>query len=177
VNGKERGEHYVGARLAPLFVACLRYILVSTNQSAKMRFGEDVRMSVAPVIRRVIVCQRIVADIRVPERPYTISGLVNTIRATEFPHLAEEFWVFVQYSDGYGSHPVSLEVVLTGIEEEKVIKRIALPPIHLTQGRFDVLSRAYKLTAIPFPQPGVYEIRIKCGDNCGTDEIRLELLQ
>ncbi len=133
-------------------------------------------MSVAPIIRRVISCQEVAADIVNPGRPYTIRGVLSTIQATTFPHVASEFWVFVQYVDGSGSHPVTLEMFRMEVAAEKLIKRIDLPPIHLTQGRFSVLSRAYKLSGMPFPQPGIYEIRIKCGVNVGVDELRLEIL-
>jgi hypothetical protein len=44
----------------------------------------------------------------------------------------------------------------------------------MTAGRFVVLSRGQKLKSIPFPGPGIYEFRVRCGDSVATDEIRLE---
>lgn len=49
-----------------------------------------------------------------------------------------------------------------------------LPPIHMTRGRFFVLNRGYRLPEVPFGEAGVYEFWIRCGNNVGADEVRLE---
>jgi hypothetical protein len=44
----------------------------------------------------------------------------------------------------------------------------------MTAGRFAVLNRGYRLLGLPFPEPGWYEFRIRCGTVTSSDEVRLE---
>jgi hypothetical protein len=132
-------------------------------------------MSVAPLIRRVIACQKITVDSSAPGMPYTLHGVLGSIKAPRFPFLFPELWLFVQYADGDGTHLPIAEVIRTELADETAVMRIPLPPIHMTKGRFYVLSRAYKLRRIPFRDAGLYEFRIRCGANSAADEIRMEL--
>ena len=134
-------------------------------------------MSIAPLVRRVIVCRKVEASSGPLGLPYTVRGVETTIKPPlggAFPYREQELWLFVQYTDGEGSHPVKFELVRQHLESEEVVFTLDLPPIHLTRGRFFVLNRGYHLPRIPFREPGIYEFRIRCGGNVGTDEIRLE---
>lgn len=134
-------------------------------------------MSVAPLVRRVIVCRKVEASPGPLGLPYTLRGVETSIRPPEsrgFPYRETELWLFVQYADGDGTHPVRFELVRQHLESEEVVMALDLPPIHMTRGRFFVLNRGYKLTAVPFPEPGIYEFRIRSGTNRGGDEVRLE---
>jgi hypothetical protein len=134
-------------------------------------------MSVAPLVRRVIVCRKVEAAMAPLGLPYTVRGVETTIRPPEgeaFPYRERELWLFVQYADGDGSHPVRFELVRQQLESEELVAAFDLPPIHLTKGRFFVLNRGYRLTDVPFREPGIYEFRIRCGSNLGIDEVRLE---
>ncbi|MDB5309738.1 MAG: hypothetical protein JWO38_3940 [Gemmataceae bacterium] len=134
-------------------------------------------MSVAPVVRRVIVCAKVEVDRAEPGYPYTLRRVLNTIRHStgqEFPFTYPELWVFAQYVDGAGSHQILLDLVRVDVADETVIRQYRMPPVHMIAGRFFVLSRGYKISDVPFPEPGVYEFRVRCGVNIGVDEIRLE---
>ena len=134
-------------------------------------------MSVAPLVRRVIVCRKVEADSAQAGAPYTVKKVVTAIRPTPgnlYPITEEELWLFVQYTDGQGSHPVKFELVRQHLESEEMVLSLDLPPIHMTRGRFFVLNRGYRLTYLPFQTAGIYEFRIRCGENVGTDELRLE---
>ena len=134
-------------------------------------------MSITPLVRRVIVCRKVEVTNAGPGQLYHIRGVVNTIRpkaGTSFPYREKELWVFVQYSDGAGTHRPTLELIRHSLETEEVVATWNLPPIHLTAGRFAVLSRGHKLRGIPFPEPGVYEFRVRCDGNAAGDEIRVE---
>ena len=134
-------------------------------------------MSVAPLVRRVIVCRKVEAASGPLGLPYTARGIETTIRPPlngSFPYVEQELWLLVQYADGQGTHPVRFELVRQRLETEEVLAAFDLPPIHLTRGRFFVLNRGYRLTLVPFPEPGVYEFRVRCGGNTGSDEVRLE---
>lgn len=134
-------------------------------------------MSVAPLVRRVIVCRKVEAENARPGEPYTVRKALTAIRPTAgrgYPVREKELWLFVQYSDGQGTHEIRFELVRQHLESEEVVIAFNLPPIHMTRGRFFVLNRAYRLPRLLFPEPGVYEFRIWCGENLGTDELRLE---
>lgn len=134
-------------------------------------------MSVAPLVRRVIVCRKVEAATGPLGLPYTVRGIETTIRPPAdgtFPYQELELWLFVQYADGDGSHPVKFQLVRQHLESEEVVLALDLPPVHMTRGRFFVLNRGYRLARVPFPEPGIYEFQIRCGNNVGTDEIRLE---
>ncbi len=134
-------------------------------------------MSVAPLVRRVIVCRKVEVTNPGPSQVYTVQGIETVIRlrgGKTFPHREAELWVFAQFSDGDGTHPVRFELVRQRLESEEVLVSVDLPPVHLTAGRFAVLNRGYKLTGVPFPEPGWYEFRVRCGTGVGTDEMRLE---
>ncbi len=132
-------------------------------------------MSVAPLVRRVIACQKITVDLNAPGMPYTLHGVWSSIRVPRFSYLFPELWLFAQYSDGDGTHRPVVQIVRTELETETEVIQFALPPVHLTKGRFYILSRAYKLSRIPFERAGWYELRIRCGTNVARDEIRMEL--
>ena len=134
-------------------------------------------MSVAPLVRRVIVCEKVEVGRAEPGYPYTLHNVVAILRPPAghtFPFQEQELWVFAQFSDGEGSHPVFFELVRQELESETVILITQLPPVHLSAGRFYVQSRGYKLTGIPFPGPGIYEFRVRCGGNVAVDEVRME---
>jgi hypothetical protein len=134
-------------------------------------------MSVAPLVRRVIVCRKVEVDSAQLGTPYTVKKVLTAIRPPvggSYPIREDELWLFVQYTDGQGRHEVKLELVRQHLESEEAVLTIDLPPIHMTRGRFFVLNRGYRLTNVAFPAPGVYEFRIRCGENSGTDELRLE---
>lgn len=134
-------------------------------------------MSVAPLVRRVIVCRKVEASSGPLGLPYSARGVETTIRPPLgglFPYCEDELWLFVQYADGQGTHPVKFELVRQHLESEEVVLAVDLPPIHMTRGRFFVLNRGYRMLQVPFDEPGIYEFRVRCGDNVQTDEIRLE---
>ena len=134
-------------------------------------------MSVAPLVRRVIVCRKVEAESAQLGSPYTVRKVLTAIRPSAgntYPIREEELWLFVQCTDGQGSHPVKFELVRLHLESEEVVLAFDLPPIHMTRGRFFVLNRGYRLAGLVFPAPGIYEFRIRCGENVGTDELRLE---
>jgi hypothetical protein len=134
-------------------------------------------MSVAPLVRRVVVCRKVEAAATPLGLPYTVRGVETSLRVPagqSFPLLERELWLFVQYTDGAGTHPVRFELVRQELESEEIVLAYDLPPIHMTRGRFFVLNRGYRLPLVPFPAPGVYELRVRCGGNVGVDELRLE---
>jgi len=134
-------------------------------------------MSVAPLVRRVVVCRKVEADSAQLGAPYTVRKVLTAIRPADggpYPVREEELWLFVQYTDGQGSHPVKFELVRQHLDSEEVLLTVDLPPIHLTRGRFFVLNRGYRFVNLAFPAPGIYEFRIRCGVNAGTDDLRLE---
>jgi hypothetical protein len=125
----------------------------------------------------VIVCRKVEAAMAPLGLPYTVRGVETTIGPPvggTFPYREPELWLFVQYSDGEGTHPVRFELIRQRLDSEEVILALDLPPVHMTRGRFFVLNRGYRLADVPFPEPGIYEFRIRCGNNVGTDEVRLE---
>lgn len=134
-------------------------------------------MSVAPLVRRVIVCRKVEASSGPLSLPYSVRGVQTFLRppaGSSFPLQASGLWLFVQYADGQGSHNVRFELIRQHLESEELVVAFSLPPIHMTRGRFFVLNRGYRLPDLPFVEPGIYEFRIRCGNNVGTDEIRLE---
>ena len=134
-------------------------------------------MSVAPLVRRVIVCRKVEVDSAQPGAPYTVKKVLTASRpvaGSSYPIREDELWLFAQYSDGHASHPVKLEIVRQDLERETVVLSADLPPIHMTRGRFFVLNRGYRLANVVFPAPGIYEFRVRCGVNVAADEIRLE---
>lgn len=134
-------------------------------------------MSVAPIVRRVIVCRKVEVTDPGPNQSYTVRGIETTIRPPQghaFPHREQELWLFAQFSDGSGSHTAHFELVHQRLESEEVVVSFDLPPVHMTSGRFLVLNRGYKLKGSTFPEPGLYEFRIRSGSSFASDEIRLE---
>src|SRR5689334_184845 len=112
-------------------------------------------MSVAPLVRRVIACRKVEASTGPLSLPYTVRGVETTIGLPDgsFPYVEPELWLFVQYSDGAGTHGVRFELVRQRLESEEVVLAFDLPPIHMTRGRFFVLNRGYRLAQIPFSEP------------------------
>jgi hypothetical protein len=134
-------------------------------------------MSIAPLVRRVIVCRKVEVTNPGPSQEYVIRGVITSVRprtGITFPYREKDLWVFIQYSDGAGTHNPTLELVRMKLESEEVIATWRLPPIHMTAGRFAVLSRAHRLKSVPFPEPGVYEFRVRCAGNLASDEVRVE---
>jgi hypothetical protein len=134
-------------------------------------------MSVAPIVRRVIVCRKVEVTDPGPYQSYTVRGIETSIRPLQghgFPHREKELWLFAQFSDGAGSHTAHFELIHQHLESEEVVVEFDLPPVHMTSGRFSVLNRGYKLKGLMFPEPGVFEFRIRCGSGLSSDEIRLE---
>jgi hypothetical protein len=112
-----------------------------------------------------------------PNQTYALQGIETIIRLQpnlSFPHREREIWLFAQYSDGDGIHNVQFELVRQQLESEEVVMTFGLPPVHMTAGRFAILNRGYRLLGVPFPEPGWYEFRIRCGTGIAIDEIRLE---
>jgi hypothetical protein len=134
-------------------------------------------MSVAPLVRRVLVCRKVEAESAQLGAPYTVRGVLTAVRPpaeSGYPVREEELWLFAQYADGQGTHAVKFELVRLQLESDEVIPTFDSPPIHMTRGRFFVLNRGYRFTKLAFPAPGMYQFRIRCGVNVGTDELRLE---
>ena len=64
-------------------------------------------MSIAPIVRRVIVCRKVEVTDPGPNQSYTVRGIETIIRPPQshgFPHREKELWLFAQFSDGAGSH-------------------------------------------------------------------------
>jgi hypothetical protein len=81
-------------------------------------------MSVAPLVRRVIVCRKVEASSDPLGLPYTVRGVETDLRppsAQSFPLHERELWLFVQYVDGEGTHPVRFELVRQNLESEEVV--------------------------------------------------------
>jgi hypothetical protein len=92
-------------------------------------------MSVAPLVRRVVVCRKVETDSAQPGTPYTVKKVLTAVRPTaggSYPLREDEIWLFVQYTDGQGSHPVKFELVRQHLESEEILLTFDLPPIHTT---------------------------------------------
>ena len=130
----------------------------------------------APLVRRVLLCRKVeVTSVGLPDEEYVIRGVLNTVRpgsGVPFPFLARGLWMFVQFSDGQGVHPIKLRVFRE--DDGALVGDFTLPPVRMNRERLAVLSRAYKLPEIPFRSPGVYEFRVVCGESAAADTLRVE---
>ena len=73
---------------------------------------------------------------------------------------------------GDGTHEVTIEVVrvVNGLEE--VVSSVPAAPVEIMPGEF--VSRREVLLNVPFPTPGQYQVRVRCGENVGRDTFELE---
>jgi hypothetical protein len=130
----------------------------------------------APMIRRVLLCRKVeVTNAGLADEEYVTRGILDTVRPSSgipFPFLARGVWMFVQFSDGEGVHPMKLRVFRE--DDGALVGDFTLPPVRMTRKRLAVLSRAYKLPEIPFRSPGVYEFRVVCGESVVADTLRVE---
>lgn len=127
-----------------------------------------------PVVRHFIACERIE---RSPDGRQC--SLVNVIHAIQplpgvpYPRIHPELGLFVQMSDGRGTHSFQLELVYLA-EEEVVIH--ATPPVERDLGPDPLMVHGWplRLRNVPFPHPGVYEFRLRCdGQEVAREPIRL----
>jgi hypothetical protein len=126
------------------------------------------------VVRHFIACERIE---RSPDRRQC--SLVNVIHAIQplpgapFPRIHPELCLFVQMTDGQGTHSFQLQLVFLD-EDETVIH--TTPPVERDLGPDPLVVHGWPLTLrnVPFPRPGVYEFRLMCdGQEVAREAIRL----
>jgi hypothetical protein len=111
------------------------------------------------------VCQNVTYDAGNPGAPYSLQGVVTVI-GWEPPGdgLLDLLWVFAQGSGDPGEYEVWLELVSLDDEGEDAGEETSFGPLTwvMPEGVF-AHSRAWILRNIPFPNPGVYEFRLRCG--------------
>jgi hypothetical protein len=118
-----------------------------------------------PVVRHLLLCQYIVWDKDNPAAPYTLQGVVTAL-SWEPPGdgLLESLWVFAKASGDPGEYEVWLDLVPLDDAGEDAGEGTTFGPLvwSIPEGVY-AHSRAWVLRNIPFPTPGVYEFRLRCG--------------
>ena len=132
-----------------------------------------------PIVRQLIVCDR------VSYRHGTGYTLVNPwveLRAQageRFPLAVAEAWVFFQVGGSYGTHRFRVRLVDVTDPTGPPVTVFETPEraIHLGNptGRYRLRSRGWslRLTTVPFPRPGRYEVWVTFG---GVPHARLGVL-
>lgn len=121
--------------------------------------GERIR----PIVHLLFACDDAACDLRTDRWVLTNPWSAVTLPpGATFPFRAEEFWVYVQLTDGLGPFDMAVEIrhlVDSGpprVVGWSPVTRLEFP----NEGRLLAIDTAFALRGIPFREAGVYEIRV-----------------
>ncbi len=119
-------------------------------------------MSVTPVCRYLIVCDRVTAD---PSSPLKVNlmGVVSAIKSTatpRFPVHRPELAVYSQFTDCHG--PVVGHLRVTSADDGRLIASIPDRALPLPNDPLDVAGVLFRVRNCTFPAAGLYWIELWC---------------
>lgn len=130
-----------------------------------MSFGE----TTPPVVRHLLLCQHIAYDLDNTAAPYSLRGLVTALvpeSGDRYPLLLPELWVFFQASGDSGDYQIWIDLVPVDEDGEAIGEATTYGPcILIMHEEVYIESRGWKLLNLPFPAPGLYEVRLWCGSD------------
>lgn len=127
---------------------------------------------ILPLVRLLFACDEAVCEIDTQRWVLTNPwSLVTVPPGAAFPFRAEEFWVYVQLTDGLGQFELAVEM-RQRVHDQSLrvvgwssITRLEFPGAP----RLLMIDTAFGLKHVPFREPGVHEIRILAdGDEPGN---------
>lgn len=119
-----------------------------------------------PIVRHLFACNR--ADVSPETGLYTLTELVvaleappGTTEAISYPRLT----LVAVMVNGRGPHDFAVELVrLVRADEEESIRTSRAVRLELGDDPLAVITQPFVLKDILFPGPGLYEVRLRCGD-------------
>src|SRR5262249_34353294 len=93
-------------------------------------------------------------------------GLFNTVNAASFPHLAKDFVVFAQLTNGLGQVPFYIDIRFAPTNQ-----LIYTSNVHQAQfpKRDMTVQLAYTVPSCKFPRPGLYLVELFCNNQWVAD--------
>jgi hypothetical protein len=123
--------------------------------------------SSAPVVRHLIACERVAYDADNPVAPYSIHGVLSVLGpelASGYPLSQPAVWLFAEFQGNVGHYQVWVDLVRVDDESGDEAEVATYGPwVLLVRPELYAESRGWCLRKVPFPEPGVYEIRVRCG--------------
>lgn len=123
---------------------------------------------VLPIVRLLVPCQEAHHDADSGEvvilNPWAVMGPPD---GTGFPFDADEIWVYAQVTDGVGTFGLAVEVrqVYDDDRPDRAVGRGGAVTLAFPGGsQLAVYDVAFRITAVPFDEPGLYEFRVLAGD-------------
>lgn len=177
-----RGETYGGVLQefvttmlppTPEMIARPRYNMpdrrwMAKSSAADTEDGET--MAIIPTTKSVFLCDGYTA---VQAGKVTLHGLFHTIRpAVGYPHLKDEFCVYVEMSGGLGRFPfwVDIRSAKTGrLAHYTDVRELFFP------NRDTILQVVVRIQGCRFDEPGRYIVNLIC-NNTWVNDTALELL-
>jgi hypothetical protein len=91
--------------------------------------------------------------------------------ASGYPLSQPILWLFAQFQGNVGNYEVWADLVRVDDETDEETEVATFGPwVLIVHPDAYAESRGWRLRKVPFPEPGVYEIRIRCG----TDLLAIE---
>lgn len=120
-----------------------------------------------PVVRHLLLCQHIEYDFGNPMAPYSLQGVVTSLGPEPgdgYPLLVDILWVFAQGTGDPGKYEVWIDLVPVDEDGNNTGEATPFGPLIwiISEGAY-VESRGWAIRFIPFPAPGLFEVRLRCG--------------
>jgi hypothetical protein len=117
-----------------------------------------------PVVRHFVACERI--DTSADRKQYSLVDVIHVIKPLPdaqpaYPRIHPSLWLFVQMSDGRGSHTFRIQLVFDGDKST-----YASSPVILDLGNDPLTVHGWPihLKNLLFQRPGLYEFLLLCDE-------------
>lgn len=115
--------------------------------------------------RHLLVCSEVRYDPFAPGAAHSLRGLIVYLQPLDdigFPLVAESLVLFAQLFGDAGRYTLSVDLVFVdeGDDTERTVATFGPTVVIVRPGQF-VDSISMPLWNVPFPQPGVYEFRLR----------------
>jgi hypothetical protein len=95
-----------------------------------------------------------------------LMGLFNSINATTFPHMAKDFVVFAQLTQGLGQVPFYIDIRFPGTNQ--LVYTSNVHRAHF-RNRDMTVHLAYTMPGCRFPHAGLYLVELFCNNQWMAD--------
>lgn len=124
---------------------------------------------VIPVTRSIVICDYHFSSDR---HKHDLYGVFNAIRAAAFPHIQEQFCLFVQLSNGLGKVPFFFDI--READSGDLVHATTTQELSF-RNRKDLVYLVMTVEGCGFPRPGLYLIELFC-DNTWVGDTTLNVL-
>jgi hypothetical protein len=118
---------------------------------------------VVPVAKALYLCD---GTIGLPGGKTDLMGLFNSITPAGYPHIAKDFVVFAQLSQGLGQVPFYVDIRFA--PSNQLVYTSNVHTIQFPQ-RDVTVQLAYTVPQCQFPQPGLYLVELFCHNQWVAD--------